>query len=134
MRYLLFIAVFVFGMSSCEKYQECTIPIVGVYETHIVGVSGPFNLVISLESGDDIQIDAPWLEDIWVVVDADTDGCIDPNDEESDILHINIPTQDFEGGREIYGAGFYTDYTLQIDYTIVDGNDKYHYKMVGSKK
>ncbi len=134
MKYLLIIAVIGFGVSSCEKYEECTIPIVGVYETHLVGVTGPFDLVISLTNNDNIQIEAPWLEDIWMVLDADTNGCVDPNDDLSDILHITIPTQDFEGDREISGTGFYADYSLQIDYTIIDGNDKYHYKMVGTKK
>ena len=130
MKYLLFFAVFIFATTSCEKYEECTLPIVGVYESHVVGITGPFNMVVSLDRYDNIQIDAPWLDDEWYVVNADTDGCANTDYK----LDINIFNQTFENNRRISGSGFYSDYTIQIDYTITDGNDKYHYTIVGTKK
>jgi len=134
MKNLLLLFLLVIGLFSCADYQECTIPIVGVYESHIVGVSGPFNMTVSLKNSDNIQIDAPWLKDIWYVVDADTDGCL-ANSEDADYkLDITIYHQDFDENRYIEGKGFYTDYSIQIDYSIIDGSDKYHYTIVGSKK
>ena len=128
------LSIFVFSISSCEKYDECTIPVVGVYEAHIVGVTGSFDLLISIDHGDNIEIDAPWLEDNWYVLKADIDGCTDYSDGESNALDIDIHNQEFTENRRIEGDGFYSDYSIQIDYTIIDGNDKYHYKIVGSKK
>ena len=89
---------------------------------------------ISIENGNNIKIDAQWLKDTWYVVDADTDGCIDYSDDESDVLDIYISNQEFSGNRSISGEGFYTYYSIQIDYTITDGDEKYHYTLIGTKK
>jgi len=134
MRYLVLIAAFVIGISSCEKYDDCTVPVVGVYETHLVGLSGPFDLVVSLDDGDNIQIDAPWLNDIWQNIDADTNGCLANTPDADTKLDITIHRQSFDGNKHISGDGFYSDYSIQLDYTITDGSNKYHYRMVGSKK
>ena len=129
MKKILFIAAVLISISSCEKYEDCVLPIVGVYEAHVVGVSGPFDLVISEYRGDRIKIDAPWLENTWSVLDADTDGCYDDFK-----MNITIPVQIFDEYRDIGGKGFYSDYTIQIDYTIYDGDDRYEYTIVGTKK
>ncbi|HEB62181.1 MAG TPA: hypothetical protein ENI82_03420 [Bacteroidetes bacterium] len=129
MKKILFIAAVLISISSCEKYEDCVLPIVGVYEAHVVGVSGPFDLVISEYRGDRIKIDAPWLENTWSVLDADTDGCYDDFK-----MNITIPVQTFDEYRDIGGKGFYSDYTIQIDYTIYDGDDRYEYTIVGTKK
>ena len=129
MKKLLFLAVVLISISSCEKYDDCVLPIVGVYEAHVVGVSGPFDLVISEFRGDRIKIDAPWLENTWSLLDADTDGCYDDFK-----MNITIPVQTFDDYRDIGGKGFYSDYTIQIDYTIFDGDDRYEYTIVGTKK
>ncbi len=129
MKKLLFLAVVLILISSCEKYEDCVLPIVGVYEAHVVGVSGPFDMVISEYRGDRIKIDAPWLENTWSVLDADTDGCYDDFK-----MNITIPVQTFDEYRDIGGKGFYSDYTIQIDYTIYDGDDRYEYTIVGTKK
>jgi len=134
MKNLLLLVLLALGAYSCENYEECTIPIVGVYESHIVGVSGPFDMTVSIKNNDNIQIDAPWLKDIWVVLDADTDGCLDNSAESDYKLDITIHHQDFDDGRYIEGKGFYTDYSIQLDYSIIDGGDKYNYTIVGSKK
>ncbi len=129
MKKILFLAAVLISISSCEKYDDCVLPIVGVYEAHVVGVSGPFDLVISEYHGDRIKIDAPWLENTWSVLDADTDGCYDDFK-----MNITIPVQTFDEYRDIGGKGFYSDYTIQIDYTIYDGDDRYKYTIVGTKK
>ena len=130
MKKILILAAILISISSCEKYDDCVLPIVGVYEAHIVGVSGPFDLVISESHGDKIKIDAPWLENTWSVLDANIDGCF-----EDDVkMDIDIPTQTFDEYRDIGGKGFYSDYTIQIDYTIYDGDDRYEYTIVGTKK
>lgn len=130
MKYLLFIAFIVFAASSCEEYEDCVLPVVGVYEAHVVGISGPFSMVVSADRYDNVKIDAPWLSDEWYVVEADIDGC----NTDAYKLDIDIFNQDFPENRRISGEGFYSDYTIQLDYTITDGNDKFHYTIVGTKK
>ena len=130
MKKILLLSILIITLFSCEKYDDCVLPVVGIYEAHVVGVAGPFNLVVSEDNGDNIRIDAPWLEDTWSVLEADIDGCGD----EDYKLDISIPVQKFDEYRDISGRGFYSDYTIQIDYTIYDGDDRYEYTIVGTKK
>ena len=113
--------------SSCEKYDEDIMPVVGVYEAHITGVAGPFSMNITSNYGDNIIIEAPWLDGKWYLVDADIDFAGDYN------KRIQIHDQPIGGGLRIYGEGAFQDFSIQIDYTIVDGNDLYHYTLVGTK-
>lgn len=113
--------------TACEKYDEDIMPIVGVYEAHITGVAGPFSMNITANYGDDIKIEAPWLDDNWHIIDADVD------DKEYYLKEIDIRKQSIGDGLKIYGEGVYQDFTIQIDYTIEDGNDLYHYTLVGTK-
>lgn len=128
MKNLFLLSLFsLFILASCEKYDEDILPIVGVYEAHISGVAGPFSMNITANYGDNVKIDAPWLDDNWVVIDADID------EEDHFTKEINIHEQDIDDGLRIYGEGVFQDYSIQIDYTIVDGNDLYHYTLVGTK-
>lgn len=116
-----------FILTSCEKYGEEVMPIVGLYEANITGVAGPFTMSIAADYGDKIIIEAPWLDDNWTLIDADVD------DEGYYRMEINIPRQNIGDGLKIFGEGIFQDYSLQIDYTIEDGYDLYHYTLVGSK-
>lgn len=124
---LFSILLLVFLISSCEKYDEDVMEIAGVYEAHVTGVAGPFSMVISADYGNSIKIDAPWLKDTWALIQADV------RDKEDYSKRINIYSQKFDGNKRIYGEGVFQNYTLQIDYTIEDGNDLYHYTLVGTK-
>lgn len=125
----LFMLVILAGLFlvSCEKYDEDILPLVGVYEAHISGIAGPFSMNITSNYGDNVRIEAPWLDDNWSIVDADID------EKESYTKDIDIPNQPIGSGLRIYGEGVFQDYSIQIDYTIVDGNDLYHYTLVGTK-
>jgi hypothetical protein len=114
-------------LTACEKYEEEIMPIVGLYEANITGVAGPFTMSIASDYGDNIIIEAPWLDDNWTLVDADVD------EESFYRMRIDIPRQSIGDGLKIYGEGIYQDYSLQIDYTIEDGFDLYHYILVGTK-
>jgi hypothetical protein len=128
MKNLLFISVLaIFLLTSCEKYDEDIMPVVGNYEASILGVAGPFSMTIASDYGDNIIIEAPWLDDNYTLVDADVD------EEEFYRLHIDIFRQNIGNGLVIYGEGIYQDFSVQIDYTIEDGNDLYHYTLVGTK-
>lgn len=128
MKKLIALAVFaMFLLSSCEKYEEEVMPIVGLYEATISGVAGPFTMSIAADYGDNIIIEAPWLDDNWSLIDADVD------EEGYYRMEINIPRQNIGDGLKLYGEGVFQDYSLQIDYTIEDGYDLYHYTLVGSK-
>jgi len=114
-------------LSSCEKYDEDILPIVGVYEAHITGIAGPFSINVTSDYGDNVNIEAPWLDDEWRIIKADIDY------KEEYTKEIEIHTQSLSNGIQIYGEGVFQDYTLQIDYTIVDGDDLYHYTLVATK-
>lgn len=124
---ILLFVLSVFLFTACEKYDEDIMPIVGVYEAHISGVAGPFSMNITAHYGDNIRIEAPWLDDNWYIVDADVD------DKEYYLKDIDIPNQQIGDGLRIYGEGVFQDFSIQLDYTIVDGDDLYHYTLVGSK-
>ena len=124
---LLLFVLSLFLITACEKYDEDIMPIVGVYEAHIAGVAGPFSMNITANYGDNIRIEAPWLDDNWHIIDADVD------DKEYYSKDIDIPYQSIGEGLKIYGDGVYQDFSIQIDYTIEDGNDLYHYTLVGTK-
>jgi hypothetical protein len=129
MKKLLLLSVLaIFILSSCEKYEENTMQVVGNYEASIVGVAGPFTMTIAADYGDNIIIEAPWLDDNFTLVEADLD-----EEEYYYRMDIDINKQDIGDGLYIYGDGVYQDFSIQIDYTIEDGNDLYHYTLVGTK-
>lgn len=132
--YALAVIIMGISFSSCEKYSDCTLPLAGLYEAQIVGVSGPFTMGVSIDYGRRINIDAQWLLDNWYMVDANTTGCADYNSLDYGKVTINISEQKMDDGKRISGKGFYYDFVMQIDYTITDGSDKYHYTLIASKK
>jgi hypothetical protein len=134
MKNLLILFVIIFTFSSCEKYRDCVLPVAGLYDAQIVGVTGPFTMGVSIDYGDNIEIDAQWLKDLWYVVEADTDGCADYYNENYETLKLHIREQSIGNGKRISGDGYYYDYSMQIDYTITEGNNKYHYTLIATKK
>ncbi len=119
---------------SCEKYSDCVLPVAGLYEAQIVGITGPFTMGVSIDYNDNINIDAQWLKDQWYVADADTDGCADYYNDNYETMKIHIRSQNMGNGKTISGEGYYYDFSLQIDYTITEGNNKYHYTLIATKK
>lgn len=118
---------FIVLLASCEKYYDEVLPIVGVYEANVVGVSGPFSVSVAVDYGNNIIIDAPWDGEIWEVVD----GAVRNDDIYK--KRIRIFDQKLENGGRISGEGIFYDYTLQLDYTLRIDGIEYDYTIVGSK-
>lgn len=114
--------------TSCEEIEPEVLSVVGVYEAHVQGVSGPFSMSITADRGDDIIIEAPFDGFEWSTIIADTD-------EEDDFsLDIKIKDQDLFPGAFIEGNGFFFDGSFQLDYTIeFDNGDRLNFTMVGSR-
>jgi hypothetical protein len=55
-RVLLFTVLASLSFSSCQEIDENILPVVGIYRAHVVGVAGPFDLIISTDRGDDVII------------------------------------------------------------------------------
>jgi hypothetical protein len=132
--YILLSLIAAISFSSCEKYSDCILPVAGLYDAQIVGLTGPFTMGVSIDYNDNIDIDAQWLKNLWYVAHADTNGCADYYNENYETMKIHIHSQNMEDGKSISGEGFYYDYTLQIDYTITEGNNKYNYTLIGTKR
>lgn len=125
--YLLTLCTATIFLTSCERYDDEVLPVIGVYEANVVGVSGPFSVSISVDHGDNIRIDAPWDGENWAVLDADVD-----NEFEFE-KRIKIFDQEIGDGVRIWGDGIFFDYTIQLDYTIRIDGVKYNYTLVGTK-
>ena len=115
------------GLSSCSEYNDYVLPVIGVYDARVVGVSGGFDMSIAADGGNRLIIDAPFDGDVWktIVVKFHEDG--DYKNE------IDIPRQDLGDGVEIWGDGFYYDGNIQLDYKISFWGDKYNYKLIGNQ-
>ena len=125
---LLLILGSILFLSSCQvDPDDQVLPIIGVYDGHITGLSGPFSMSISASGGDNIFIDAPLDGFDYFVIEADTD------DEGDSFLDIDINRQWIDDISEIWGDGFYFDGTLQLDYSIRTGNTRYDYQLIASK-
>ena len=115
-------------LSSCQiDPSDEVLPIIGVYDGHITGLSGPFRMSVSANGGDDILIDAPLDGFDYFVIEADTD------DEGDAFIDLDINRQWVDDISEIWGDGFYFDGTLQLDYTIRTGNTRYDYQLIATK-
>ncbi|HMP31801.1 MAG TPA: hypothetical protein PKD85_19520 [Saprospiraceae bacterium] len=123
--------LFVFCLSifamSCELYDERVLPIVGIYQGQVVGVSPPFKFNISAKSGDRLLLDAPLDGDIWDVITLDIDNKDNPR------MRVTIPTQTLEEGVSVKGSGFYLDGTIQLNYTINVYGERRSFKLVGQQ-
>lgn len=127
--YLLTVSLLlmVFFFSSCEKYREDILPLAGVYEANVVGVSGPFSVSISVDYGNNVLIDAPWDGEIWSVIEAHI------RNEGLYRKIIRISAQNIGDGVRIWGEGIWYDYTFQLEYTIRIDGINYDYTLIGSK-
>lgn len=123
---LLFIAASIF--TSCEKYNEDVLPVVGVYHAHILSGSGDFSMGIQIDYGRNIRIDAPWDDFFWYEVDAKV------RHEEDWDKDIKIPLQWIDDGIEIKGEGVFFENSIQLDYTLWIDGYPYEYTLVGSKE
>ena len=112
---------------SCELYDERVLPIVGIYQGQVVGVSPPFKFNISAKSGDRLLLDAPLDGDIWDVITLDIDNKDNPR------MRVTIPTQTLEEGVSVKGSGFYLDGTIQLNYTINVHGERRSFKLVGQQ-
>jgi len=114
-------------LSACETYDQDIVPLVGTYEAQVVGVSAPFTMAISYDTNDDIFMDALFNGIDWATVSADID------DKEEAFKRIRIRDQSLWDNTFIEGEGFYTDGSVQLDYTITYGSDEVEYTLVASK-
>ncbi|WP_235297865.1 hypothetical protein [Portibacter marinus] len=112
---------------SCEKYDEEILPVVGVYEANVVGVSGPFSISVSSDRGNRILIDAPWDGENWAVLEARI-----RNEHEWD-KDIVIREQWLADGVTLVGEGIFFDYSIQLDYIIWIDNIRHDFTIVGTK-
>lgn len=87
-------------VSGCYDIDEEILPVVGIYRAHIVGVAGPFDLVISTAGGDDVIIEAPFDGDFWYTVRSD----IENQDER--IMDFRIGNQQIDRDINMRGKGF----------------------------
>jgi hypothetical protein len=126
--YPLFLSLFfITSFSSCTDIDERVIPTLGVYRSHVIGLAGPFDLVIAADGNDNISIDAPFDAEFWSVVDADLDDLDKQN------VDIDIRNQEIEPNIWIRGDGFINNNTIQLNYTIDFGGYKEKFRIVGTK-
>lgn len=114
-------------LSSCDVIDERIYPVVGVYRAHVLGVAGPFDLIVSTDRGDNILIEAPFDGFEWFIVRADIDN------QDKSVMEIDIPAQDVGGGIRISGDGFYHDGTVELSYTVDYGGGKERFKLIGTR-
>lgn len=112
---------------SCNEIDDNIYEMVGIYIGNVVGGTGPFDLSISADGGDNISIEAPFDGEYWSVIRADVDN------EDAYIKDIDILRQGLGGDVEIWGDGFYTDGTIQLDYHMRFGNQQFYYRIVASR-
>ena len=67
---LLFFALILF---SCQDIDDEILPMLGLYDAHVVGIDGPFSINVTAAGSDDVLIDAPFDGEFWSVVRADID-------------------------------------------------------------
>lgn len=122
------LSILLFSILGCEdSFEDSITEVLGIYDANVVGVSPLFDLSVSLVNGDNIRIEAPFDGDVWSVVDADLDR-LDEN-----VKTIEIYRQGLGGGVYIAGEGFYSNGTIQLDYTMQFGNEFYDFTIIGSR-
>lgn len=127
-RALLLSSIFALTLTSCMDIDDEILPVVGVYRAHVVGVSGPFDLVVSTDSGDDILIDSKLDGYEWYVAKADIDN------QDKSVMDIDIFDQNIAPGTFIKGEGFFRDNTIELRYSIDFGNGEIvNFKLVATK-
>ena len=126
-RTLLFATLVSLVFTSCFVIDENILPVVGIYRAHIVGVAGPFDLIISTDRRDDVIIEAPFDGDYWYTLKADID------DQTKRIIDIDIHSQQIDQGIMIKGDGFFVNGTLELRYTMKFGSETVNFKLVATK-
>jgi len=125
--HLLLPLFLLFSFTACDNFDEEVLPLVGTYEAHVQGISGPFSMNISADRRDDVFIEAPFDGFEWVLIEADID------DQEDALKDIDIDRQEIGNGITIRGDGFYLDGSFQLEYTIDFNGEEQDFIMVGSK-
>jgi hypothetical protein len=113
--------------TSCTDIDDRVIPTVGIYRAHVVGVAGPFDLIVAADGNDNITIEAPFDGDYWYVIDADLDNL------ESRNVDVDIRDQSIDPYVTMEGDGFISDRSLQLDYVINFDGHRQRFKIVGTK-
>jgi hypothetical protein len=123
--HLVLIAVFTF--SACAELDDEVLPIVGIYKAKINSNNRFFLLSVYGDRYDDVLIQAPFDGDVISEVTVDIDNVHDFK------WDLDINRQTLSPGIEIWGEGFFIDRTIQLDYTISIGGDKYKYRIIASQ-
>ncbi|MBK8621923.1 MAG: hypothetical protein IPN79_09205 [Saprospiraceae bacterium] len=126
MKQLIFTLLTSFTLFSCQVDEEI-IPLVGIYRAHVLGVAGPFDLIISSDRGDNVLIEAPFDGVNWAITEADID------DKDLTVKDIDILSQQIYTTATIKGDGFFSGNTLELEYCIKEANDCLTYKIVATK-
>ncbi len=125
--FLLFsLSILLFGACRNE-YREELVPMVGVYDAYIVDLDGPFDLVVSLEDGDDIFLETYFDGVLWTTVLADVDN------ENDFIKYIDIHDQSLDPETEIRGQGVFNDGSIQLDYELCWSGACQWYTLIANK-
>lgn len=127
MRIVLLSLLFSAFISSCSVDEE-VIPIVGIYRAHVVGVAGPFDLVVSTHRGDNLLFEAPFDGVNWAIIEVDVDN------PEKVIADLDVLKQDIYTEETINGDGFFSNNTIELEYCIRLNGSCENYKMVASKR
>jgi hypothetical protein len=126
-RTLLFAAFVITSFSSCLSIDENILPVVGIYRAHIIGVAGPFDLIISSDRRDDVILEAPFDGFDWFTVKADIDN------QTQRTMDIDINNQKIDSFTEMKGSGFFRDGTIELRYSINFDGEIVNFKLVGTK-
>jgi len=126
-RSLLFAALLGISFYSCNEIDENILPVVGIYRAHVVGVAGPFDLIISTDQGDDVIIEAPFDGFDWYTIKADVDNQTERT------MNFSITNQNIASFTDMKGTGFFRDGTIELRYSINFDGETVNYKLVGTK-
>ena len=127
MKRLILLTFVVLTVIGCERYDERVLPIVGLYQGQVVGVTRPFKFSISAKYGDNLEIDAPMDGDVWDVVTLDIDN------KDDEVMRVRIPFQTLEDGVSIKGDGFFQNGTIQLNYSITVDGRKANFRLIGEQ-
>jgi hypothetical protein len=100
---------------------------VGIYDGKLVGDNQFFDVVISLDRGDDLRIEAPFDGEIIDLAIVDVD-CVD-----CDVKELSIDDQFLDQDVSIVGSGFYSFGSIQLDYTMYIFGDTYDFSLVAER-
>src|SRR5690606_34143091 len=126
MRTVLFSLFISLVISSCT-IDEKIIPIVGIYRAHVIGVAGPFDLVVSTHRGDNLLFEAPFDGVHYAIIEVDIDH------PEKTVADIDILKQSIYSDETIRGDGFFSHNTIEIEYCIKYNGKCENYKLIASK-